>query len=100
MHGMPVIWKARQLQISRSDHVICHYRGNIVGGKRIKLIGLVGQNRTPFQNMTDEEEARMKAELEAIHFLIVVISFNPHVMNVTEYLQKWSVLPGRHVGKI
>ncbi len=51
-------------------NVICHYRGNIVGGKRImKLIGLdLGQNRTPFRNMTDEEEAAMKAELEAINF--------------------------------
>ncbi len=51
-------------------NVICHFRGNIVGGKRImKLIGLdLGKNRTPFQNMTDEEEAQMKAELEAIHF--------------------------------
>ena len=51
-------------------NVICHYRGNIVGGKRImKLIGLdLGPNRVPFQNMTDEEEAAMKAELEAIDF--------------------------------
>ena len=51
-------------------NVICHYRGNIVGGKRImKLIGLdLGKNRIPFQNMTDEEEAAMKAELEAIGF--------------------------------
>jgi N-acetylneuraminate lyase len=51
-------------------NVICHFRGNIVGGKRImKLIGLdLGKNRTPFQNMTDAEEAQMKAELEAIHF--------------------------------
>lgn len=51
-------------------NVICHYRGNIVGGKRImKLIGLdLGKNRTPFQNMTDEEEAAMKAELESINF--------------------------------
>ena len=50
--------------------MICHYRGNIVAGKRImKLIGLdLGKNRTPFQNMTDEEEARMKSELEAIGF--------------------------------
>lgn len=49
---------------------ICNYRGNIVGGKRImKLIGLdLGKNRTPFRNMTDEEEAAMKAELEAINF--------------------------------
>jgi len=41
-----------------------------VGGKRImKLIGYdLGPNRTPFQNMTVEEEARMKAELEAIDF--------------------------------
>ncbi len=51
-------------------NVICHYRGNIVGGKRImKLIGLdLGKNRTPFQNLTDEEEAAMKAELESINF--------------------------------
>ena len=51
-------------------NVICHYRGNIVGGKRImKLIGLdLGRNRTPFQNLTDEEEAAMQQELEAIGF--------------------------------
>ena len=51
-------------------NVICRYRGNIVGGKRImKLIGLdLGKNRTPFRNMTDEEEAAMKQELEAIGF--------------------------------
>ncbi|MFC2319428.1 MAG: dihydrodipicolinate synthase family protein [Segatella oulorum] len=51
-------------------NVICHYRGNIVGGKRImKLIGFdLGPNRVPFQNMTDEEEAHMKAELDAIDF--------------------------------
>lgn len=51
-------------------NVICRYRGNIVAGKRImKLIGLdLGPNRTPFQNMTDEEEAAMKAELESIGF--------------------------------
>lgn len=64
--------KARELQnFSQAViNVICHYRGNIVGGKRImKLIGLdLGKNRTPFQNMTDEEEKAMKAELEAIHF--------------------------------
>lgn len=64
--------KARELQNYAQDviNVICHYRGNIVAGKRImKLIGLdLGKNRTPFQNMTDEEEARMKAELEAIDF--------------------------------
>lgn len=51
-------------------NVICRYRGNIVGGKRImKLIGLdLGPNRTPFRNITDEEEVRMKRELEAIGF--------------------------------
>ena len=51
-------------------NVICHYRGNIVGGKRImKLMGFdLGPNRTPFRNMTDEEEQAMKKELEAIHF--------------------------------
>ena len=64
--------KARALQNYAQDviDVICHFRGNIVGGKRImKLIGLdLGPNRTPFQNITDEEEARLKAELEALDF--------------------------------
>ncbi len=51
-------------------NVICHYRGNIVAGKRImKLLGFdLGPNRVPFRNMTDDEEQRMKAELEAIGF--------------------------------
>ena len=71
-------WKAGKLDEARElqnfalevINVICHYRGNIVGGKRImKLIGLdLGENRTPFQNMTQEEESSMKKELEAIHF--------------------------------
>ncbi len=64
--------KARELQNFAQEviNVICHFRGNIVGGKHImKLIGLdLGGNRTPFQNMTDEEEATMRAELEAINF--------------------------------
>ena len=66
------IEKARELQnFSQAViNVICNYRGNIVGGKRImKLIGLdLGKNRTPFRNMTEEEENVMKAELEAIDF--------------------------------
>ena len=51
-------------------NVICHFRGNIVGGKRImKLMGLdLGPNRTPFQNITPEEEKRLKAELDEIDF--------------------------------
>ena len=51
-------------------NVICRYRGNIVGGKRImKLIGFdLGPNRKPFRNITDEEEAQMRRELEAIGF--------------------------------
>lgn len=64
--------KARELQNFAQDviDVICHFRGNIVGGKRImKLIGLdLGPNRTPFQNITDEEEAALRAELESIGF--------------------------------
>ena len=64
--------KARELQNFAQEviNVICHFRGNIVGGKRImKLIGLnLGKNRTPFNNMTDEEEACMKQELEEIDF--------------------------------
>lgn len=71
--------KARELQNYAQEviNVICHFRGNIVGGKRImKLIGLdLGKNRTPFNNMTDEEEARMKQELEAIDFFNRCILF-------------------------
>lgn len=64
--------KARELQNFSQEviNVICHFRGNIVGGKRImKLIGLdLGPNRVPFQTMTLEEEQKMKEELEAINF--------------------------------
>lgn len=64
--------KAREMQNFAQEviNIICHYRGNIVGGKRImKLIGLdLGKNRTPFQNMTDDEEMAMKKELESINF--------------------------------
>ena len=71
-------WKKGDIEAAREHqnfaqeviNVICHYRGNIVGGKRImKLMGFdLGPNRVPFQNMTAEEETRMKAELEAIDF--------------------------------
>ena len=64
--------KARKLQnyAQAVINVIVHFRGNIVGGKRImKLMGLdLGPNRTPFQNVTSEEEKRLKAELDAIDF--------------------------------
>ena len=64
--------KARELQNYAQEviNVICHFRGNIVGGKRImKLIGLdLGPNRKPFVNVTDEEEVELKKELEAIDF--------------------------------
>ena len=51
-------------------NVIAKYRGNIVAGKRImKLMGLnLGPNRIPFQNISNEEEAKIKAELEQINF--------------------------------
>lgn len=71
-------WERGDLEAAREHqnfsqeviNVICRYRGNIVGGKRImKLIGLdLGPNRTPFRNVTPEEEAQMKKELEAIGF--------------------------------
>lgn len=71
-------WKRGDIEAAREHqnfsqaviNVICHFRGNIVGGKRImKLIGFdLGPNRVPFQNMTLEEEQRMKEELEAINF--------------------------------
>lgn len=76
--GILDAWKNGDLALARERqnfaqeviNVICNYRGNIVAGKRImKLIGLdLGKNRTPFQNMTDEEEIRMREQLEAIGF--------------------------------
>lgn len=63
---------ARELQNFSQEviNVIVKYRGNIVGGKRImKLIGLdLGPNRTPFRNITNDEEQQLKADLEAIAF--------------------------------
>ncbi len=64
--------KARQLQDFAQDviDVICNFRGNIVGGKRImKLIGLdLGPNRVPFMSVTEEEELELRRQLEAIDF--------------------------------
>lgn len=64
--------KARELQDFAQDviDVICNFRGNIVGGKRImKLIGLdLGPNRVPFMSVTDEEEQELRRQLEAIDF--------------------------------
>lgn len=66
------IQKARQLQNFAQEviNVICRYRGNIVGGKRImKFLGLdMGCNRTPFRNISEDEEIAMKKELEEIDF--------------------------------
>lgn len=76
--GIIDAWKNGDIETAREKqnfaqeviNVICHYRGNIVGGKRImKLMGFdLGPNRTPFRNMTDEEEQAMKKELDAINF--------------------------------
>lgn len=76
--GIIDAWKAGDLERARAlqnygqavINVICHFRGNIVGGKRImKLMGLdLGPNRTPFQNLTAEEEIRLKQELDEIDF--------------------------------
>lgn len=64
--------KAQELQNFSQEviNVIVKYRGNIVGGKRImKLIGLdLGENRTPFRNLTQDEENSLKADLQAINF--------------------------------
>lgn len=78
LNGILEAWAAGDLETAREKqnfsqeviNVICNYRGNIVGGKRImKLIGLdLGKNRTPFRNMTEEEETAMRTELEAIRF--------------------------------
>ena len=76
--GIVQAWNEGDIEMARERqnfsqlviNVICHFRGNIVGGKRImKLIGLdLGPNRTPFQNMTAEEEVQLRKELEEIGF--------------------------------
>lgn len=76
--GIIEAWKNGDIETAREKqnfsqeviNVICRYRGNIVGGKRImKLLGFdLGPNRVPFQNMTNEEEQQMEKELEAINF--------------------------------
>lgn len=76
--GIIEAWKNGDIETAREKqnfsqeviNVICRYRGNIVGGKRImKLLGFdLGSNRVPFQNMTNEEEQQMRKELEAINF--------------------------------
>ena len=76
--GIIEAWKKGDIETAREKqnfsqeviNVICRYRGNIVGGKRImKLLGFdLGPNRVPFQNMTNEEEQKIKKELEAINF--------------------------------
>lgn len=68
--GMVATAREKQEFSQAVINVICHYRGNIVGGKRImKLMGFdLGPNRVPFQNLTDEEERGLKRELEEINF--------------------------------
>lgn len=76
--GIIEAWERGDLETAREKqnfsqdviNVICRFRGNIVGGKRImKLIGLdLGPNRTPFRNLTQQEEDDMRAQLEAIGF--------------------------------
>lgn len=76
--GIIEAWHAGNIELARERqnfsqeviNVICRYRGNIVGGKRImKLIGLdLGPNRTPFRNVTDDEELSLRRELEQIGF--------------------------------
>lgn len=78
LNGIIEAWNKGDIETAREKqnfsqeviNVICRYRGNIVGGKRImKLIGLdLGPNRVPFRNLSEEEEVSMRHELEEIHF--------------------------------
>ena len=51
-------------------NVLIRYRGNVMAGKRImKFLGLdCGPNRIPLQNITADEEEKLKSELEEIGF--------------------------------
>ena len=76
--GIIEAWERGDIETAREKqnfsqeviNVICNFRGNIVGGKRImKLLGFnLGPNRVPFRNMTEEEEQEMRRQLEAINF--------------------------------
>lgn len=76
--GIIEAWERGDIETAREKqnfsqeviNVICNFRGNIVGGKRImKLIGFdLGPNRVPFRNITDEEETELRRQLEAINF--------------------------------
>jgi len=50
--------------------ILIKYRGNLMGGKRMmKFLGLdCGPNRLPLQNISEQEEACMRKELEEIGF--------------------------------
>ena len=73
------IERARELQDFAQDviDVICHFRGNIVGGKHImKFLGLdMGPNRTPFQTITPDEDQRLHQELLDIDFFNRIKTF-------------------------
>lgn len=64
--------KCRELQHNSQQffHVLEKFRGNIMGGKRImKFLGLdCGPNRLPLQNLSDQEENKLRKELEEIAF--------------------------------
>lgn len=64
--------KCRKLQHQSHQFVeiLVKYRGNLMGGKRImKFLGMdCGPNRLPLQNISEQEEAAMRKELEAIGF--------------------------------
>lgn len=61
-------------ELQHKSHQFCEilgkYRGNLTGGKRImKFLGMdCGPNRLPLQTISEQEEASMKEELEAIGF--------------------------------
>ena len=51
-------------------NVLVKYRGNVMAGKRImKFLGInCGPNRIPIQNITGEEELKLRSDLEGINF--------------------------------
>ncbi|WP_080905225.1 dihydrodipicolinate synthase family protein [Parabacteroides sp. Marseille-P3160] len=76
--GIVEAWKTGNIELAKERqnfsqeviNIICKYRGNIVGGKRImKLIGLdMGKNRIPYPNLTEDEEKNLKNDLLKIGF--------------------------------
>ena len=94
--GILEAWAAGDLETARERqnfsqeviNVICNYRGNIVGGKRImKLIGLdLGKNRTPVPEYDGRRRGRNESGIRGYQFLLKDVINSKVWQRLTIYL--------------